>query len=127
MLYLGSKLLIKGMYFVGCLYNALYNRALIFFVGYRKITCHLDEKILGILIFFFLYIPIPFRYFMVFFLSAIELVTAVAGKWEKQGDIITSPSIKDNPVSNRAKLSLEITPKLIIKMREIGTSPYLGC
>lgn len=115
MVYLGSKLLIKGMYFVGCLYNALYNRAQIFFVGYRKIICNLDEKILGILI-FFLTSQFLSDTLWSFFLSAIELRTAVAGKWEKQGDIITSPSIKNNPVSNRAKLKLEVTPKLIIKM-----------
>lgn len=52
---------------------------------------------------------------MVFFLSVIELRTAVAAKWEKQGDIITNPSIKKHPVSNRAKLNLEITCKLYNK------------
>lgn len=84
--YLGCKLLIKGIYSFGYLHNALYNRAHIFFVGCRKIICNLDEKILRILIFFF-NIPLPFRYFMVFFISAIELRTAVAAKWEKKGDI----------------------------------------
>lgn len=80
MLYLGCKLLIKGIYSVGYLYNALYNGAQIFFVGCRKIISNLDEKIFGILTFFFVNIPIPFRFFMVFLLSAIELRAAVAGK-----------------------------------------------
>lgn len=79
MVYWGCKLLIKGIYFLGYLYNTLYNRAQIFLVGYRRIICNLDKEILGILI-FFLGIPIPFRHFMVFFLSAIELRMAVAGK-----------------------------------------------